>query len=287
MQKTTDNWIAVFILTKMKMTQINDQVFEFLDANAFIIKNDQRAVDYINKMPMIDQIRYQYNQYDFSYSRSACTIRSCLGIISSLFNIKLNDQQEEDCFRFAEKNYWFREWHWNSSFNWARAATKRWNTNFPEYQVVFFTDVLLTDLFQLAIDKWLWVQTSIRASAAFFAALKRWSITTAQWMAWKIWHAIALYNKADWYEFLDSDKAWSKWALNIDTMRALRKNTTFYAACRVFLPLKKISELSADEYNIAMKLKNARSAAWHLMSKKKFRDQLHSENNRWRENAWL
>lgn len=270
------------------MTTLISQVFDYVDSWSYRIENDEKAVAYIKAMPKRKTPIITYNQNDYTYSKAACTLECPLGMSSTLFNIRVSDAQEEAHFRFAQWLFWYKEGEWNSSNNGMISDVKWRNINQALNPEVWFADVLLTDLFQLAIDQWLGVQTTIRASAKFFAALRKGIIDTADGMTWNIGHCIALYSDDNgWYQFADTDYKASRGKLSRKTLMALRANGTFFQACRIILPLKKISTLTPEAYSAAMKLKAARSAARKLFAGNPiYQDQLHTENV-WREkNLW-
>lgn len=76
---------------------MKDNAFDFIDSNSFWIEKDEKAMAYIDKMPVQDKEIYQYNQHIQAPvdTRLMCTVFASAICVSSLFNKKRTREQLE------------------------------------------------------------------------------------------------------------------------------------------------------------------------------------------------
>lgn len=73
-------------------------IYNWADAKSFKIKNDAKALQYINSLQPKVYKPSLYSQYDETYSKSACTLFGTLTVISTIA-----EKQKDEAF---EKRLW-------------------------------------------------------------------------------------------------------------------------------------------------------------------------------------
>lgn len=115
-----------------------------------------------------DDIIFEYNQQNQSWSKKSCTIFSAVGAISDLFNYKfsLDEIQEID-----ERSYSL--WRFRDSGWWVQSAVKLvadwWNEHHADlWKVAYYRfDIKNNNTLASIIDKWYTVMTNINANTKY------------------------------------------------------------------------------------------------------------------------
>ena len=99
------------------------------------------------ELEVLDNVYINYNQKTQLWwkLRDFCTVIAPLWSISSLWNIKITDEQLEDLWQFAVKNYGYKEWVWNYTQTWLKCVTKWWNKEYPTKQVEYKRTTLFSE----------------------------------------------------------------------------------------------------------------------------------------------
>ena len=121
------------------------------------------------ELETLDKIYINYNQKTQLWwkLRSFCTVMAPLGSVSSLYNIKITDEQLEDLWQYAVDNYWYKEGVWNYTQVWLKCLCKRWNKEYPYMKAQFKRTTLFSEEEVNARSKNYEVIVSYKANSKF------------------------------------------------------------------------------------------------------------------------
>lgn len=70
-----------------------------------LLEGESEMISKLSKVEAVDNIRISYSQYADPKTKSACTLFSPLGVISSIYNKQLTQSEIMECWDFAVKNF--------------------------------------------------------------------------------------------------------------------------------------------------------------------------------------
>lgn len=209
------------------------------NGSQYRIRKDRKSTKYLTELQSYDDIIFQHNQYDEERSKNWCTLYWPFNCICSLFNREVTDETETQLGDYAITQ-WYKPWVGNSAEHGVIVNAQFNNIGKTKELVVRYEDQLFTKEFQLAIDKWLGIQTGGKFSSDFFKQIKAGEIKTPSTCKWTLWHIIALFKHPKGYQFVDSDRKASRCVVTKENLKKMLDNGTLYLTCRVILPIVKL-----------------------------------------------
>lgn len=248
-------------------------------------------VEWLPTLFMQDDMRFDYNQWQQSWSKKSCTIFAAIWAISDLWNyrfplseIKEYDELSYECWRVEWKG-----WYTKKAIE---MACKKWNKDHPDMPVVYYS-VLASDDNKVnrIIDKNYDFNISFNYTKDYVLDLnENMEIDRAEKNTKTlVWHAVCQIKK-DWCKQVKDNYAWSKsqyYKVNVsnkDLSNAWILHYRWYvilkvAECNLWelkrMERVKVACLNACEYN--SKLREA-------TNDKKLKNMLHEVNEYIRNN---
>ena len=124
-------------------------------------------VDNLPNLYQQDEIRYEYNQKNQTWSKKSCTVFSAIGAVSDLWNyeVPLSEVKEYDTNTYSRGRLEDNWWYVKSAVD---SVAKDWNEKHPDMKVAYyFIDVSNIDLVNKVLDKWYNICTGFYANGKY------------------------------------------------------------------------------------------------------------------------
>lgn len=240
---------------------------------------------FYDKLPTLynqDDIIYEYNQYNQTWSKVSCTIFSAVGAISDLFNYEfsLEEIKQIDDLSYTKgrvKNHWW----------WVQSAVKlvadRWNEHHKELGKVayYLVDLSYNDKVKEILDKGYTIMTNYQWNSEYNKDYKADLILNGT----KFWtstygHAVNVRNIKGKRSVKDSNKGRE---YNIYELEHKLSEISCYSAN--WYIYTKVAEDALDEIKRLNELKTKivqvtelNSQIWHLVNDENYQNSLHKMN---------
>lgn len=251
-------------------------------------------IDILPKLYKQDQIRYEYNQANQSWSKVSCTIFSAMGMVSDLMNYEfsLDELKEVDELSYSK---WRIRWQWWYVKNAVDLVCKWWNEKHGDlWKIAYYRVSKHSSMIDEIIEKWYTMNGNFHPTTEYSQDYRKdavldwtdfWTNTNG--------HAIDIIN--DWKRKIkDSYKGRKTYDGKTDCNRYELKHkvselTNYWPRLYVYTKvaednleeLKRLNEIKA-KINEIMPIN---SDLRHLTNSEAYKNKLHEENNMLRE--WL
>ena len=251
-------------------------------------------IDILPKLYKQDQVRYEYNQANQSWSKVSCTIFSAMWMVSDLMNYEfsLEELQEVDELSYTK---WRIRWHGWYVKNAVDLVCKWWNEKHADlWKIAYYRVSKYSNMIDEILEKWYTMNGNFCPTTEYSQDYRKDAILdwTDFWTNTN-WHAIDIIN--DWKRKVkDSYKGRKTYDWKIDCNRYELKNPIsklsnygmrFYVFTKVaednLEELKRLNEIKA-KINEIMPIN---SQLRHLTNSEEYKNKLHEANEMCRE--WL
>lgn len=276
-------------MERLLIPSVNGCLWDWHKETDFLLTSGE--VEWLPELVMQDAIRFDYNQWKQTWSKSSCSIFCAVGMMSDLWNYKfsLDEIKEID-----DKSYtlWRRKGWWWYTRSAVELVCNWWNEKFPNkktayYSVLFKDDdkcnKLMNKNYNLAV--------SFDYTTDYVLDVNdNWNIDRAiqSEYAW-VSHCVNEIIE-DWQKKIKDNYAWSKhqyYNLNVSN-KALYDNDIFHTRAYVYL---KVWENNLSELKRLEKVKTAclnaleyNSQLRHATNSQELKDKLHEINEYIRNN---
>ena len=251
-------------------------------------------IDILPKLYKQDEIRFEYNQANQSWSKVSCTIFSAMWMLSDLMNYEfsLDELQEVDELSYTK---WRIRWHGWYVKNAVDLVCKWWNEKHADlWKIAYYRVSKYSNMVDEILEKWYTMNGNFCPTTEYSQDYRKDAILdwTDFWTNTN-WHAIDIIN--DWKRKVkDSYKGRKTYDWKIDCNRYELKNPIskfsnygmrFYVFTKVaednLEELKRLNEIKA-KINEIMPIN---SQLRHLTNSEEYKNKLHEANEMCRE--WL
>lgn len=250
-----------------------DIIYNRSDPRAFKVKNDAKALAYLNSLTPKNYKPSLYSQYDETYSKKRCTLYWSLTCISTLAGIQKDEAFEQKLREFAKINWEppYIENQGSSNSNGAKTTVKFRNQEEKD-DYVYFEDVFFSDTTNLALSKGIPIQVGIQKGTKLWATQGRNGRLLASDLGTDNarQHCIAFREIDGEYEFIDSNKKLYRVTKKI--FKELYDKWHMFPTVRIFLPLKEISTLSVQDYKLLYTMRAALKEIRNRIPNQQFRE---------------
>lgn len=237
-------------------------VLNWEDKNNFKLQNDDAAVAYIERMPVLDKEVQQCNQYDYSWFDNWCVVASAFTCLCTFFSKNPNVSMMRKFEEKAEENG--RDlWRDGIPLKYMDDASKMiislWNKLYEDKKSVFLQDMMFSPTWKLSSKKLLPMQYVVITTDEWRKQKKTGKITDPRWEK-KGWHAIAGIYNTDKEEmtFYDSNE-WDDgdiFTVDKKVLRIMMREHLISPICRLYLPLNDIHDFDEKTYKALQMYKN-------------------------------
>ncbi len=251
-------------------------------------------IDILPKLYKQDQVRYEYNQANQSWSKVSCTIFSAMWMVSDLMNYEfsLEELQEVDELSYTK---WRIRWHGWYVKQAVDLVCKWWNEKHGDlWKIAYYRVSKYSNMIDEILEKWYTMNGNFCPTTEYSQDYRKDAVLdwTDFWTNTN-WHAIDIIN--DWKRKVKDSYKWRKtYDWKIDCNRYELKNPIsklsnygmrFYVFTKVaednLEELKRLNEIKA-KINEVMPIN---SQLRHLTNSEPYKNKLHEANNMLRE--WL
>lgn len=251
-------------------------------------------VDNLPNLYQQDEIRYEYNQKNQTWSKKSCTVFSAIGAVSDLWNyeVPLSEIKGYDTNTYSRGRV-------EDGWRYVKAAvdsiTKDRNKSHPDMKVAYyFIDMSNIDLINKVLDKWYNICTGYYANGEYTMDFcKDWVLDWTDFTPTTYGHAINLIKK-DGAIYVKDNYKWRKdnnWKdcnyykliHNPSEIRIWHNGGYVFTKVKEdnLERVKKLNEIKAKIVNWM----GINSELWHLSWSQAHKDKLHDMNDFYRE--WL
>lgn len=252
-------------------------------------------IDLLPKLYQQDTIRYEYNQWNQSWSKVSCTIFAAVGMLSDLMNYEfsLDEIKEIDNLSYDNPKYHIRKkWEWRYVKDAVDLVANWWNEKHRDlWKVAYYRVSKYSDMVDKIISLGYTMDTNYCPTVAY---------TKDYYLDWVLdWyefgtktngHSVCIIN--DWVRKIKDNykgRKNSDWAnVNVyEIKNPLAKITNYWAYLYVYTKvaednmeeIKRLNEIKAKCNVIIDHL----SELWHMVNDKNFQAELHHIANRCRK----
>ena len=249
-------------------------------------------VDNLPNLYQQDDIRFEYNQNNQTWSKKSCSVFSAIGAVSDLWNyeVPLSEAKEYDTNTYSRgrvENNW---WYVKSAVD---SIAKDRNKKHPDMKVAYyFIDVSNIDLVNKVLDKWYNICTGYYANGKYTIDFcKDGVLDWTDFTPTTYGHAINLIKK-DGAIYVKDNYKWRKdnnwkdcnyYKLMHNPSEIRRWHNGGYVFTKVkednLERVKKLNEIKAKIVNWM----GINSELWHLSDSQVHKDKLHDMNNFYRD----
>lgn len=187
--------------------------------------------DLLPKLYNQDEIRFEYNQQNQSWSRVSCTIFSAMWAIADLMNydFSLDELKEVDDLSYTK---WRIKWQWWFTKSAVDLACKWWNEKHGDlWKVAYYRVSKYSELVDKILEKWYTMVTNCCPTSEYWMDYRKDAIL--DWYDfWKITNGHAI------------DIIWNEWKRSTKDSYKGRKTADWKKDCNRYELKHKISELT-------------------------------------------
>ena len=236
-------------------------------------------IEWLPTLYQQDDIIYEYNQRNQSWSKKSCTIFSAVGAVSDLFNYKfsLDEIKEIDNLSYDKGRLKNSGWRVQSAVD---LVAKRWNEKKSHLGKVAYYRIEMPndEIIKKIIEKWYGICTWYYGNAKYNEDFRKdWVLDWTDFGATTYWHAVNLRKGMIIKDNYYGDK-YNKYRL-AHTPREIKWYQAFWYL------YTKVSEDSLDEIKRLNELKTKvmqaielNSSIRHLVNETTYKNKLHEMN---------
>ena len=227
-----------------------------------------------------DDIIYEYNQRNQSWSKKSCTIFSAIGAVSDLFNYKfsLDEIKEIDNLSYDKGRLNNSGWYVQNAVD---LVAKRWNEKKSHLGKVAYYRIEMPndEVVAKIISKWYWICTWYYGNAKYNEDFRKdWVLDGTDFGVTTYWHAINLRKN----RYIKDNYYWDKY--NKYRLAHTPREIKWYHAYGYLYTkvsedaieeIKRLNELKTK----VMQVKELNSEIWHLVNDTTYKKQLNEMNN--------
>lgn len=189
--------------------------------------------DLLPKLYDQDEIRFEFNQQNQSWSRVSCTIFSAVWAVCDLMNydISLDELKEVDETSYLPE-WWRIRWQWWYTKRAVELAKTWWNTKHGDlWKIAYYRVSKYSDLVDEILQKWYTMVTNLCPTSEYWMDYRKDAIL-------------------DWYDFWRNsnghaiDIIWNEWKRSTKDSYKGRKTADWKKDCNRYELKHKISELT-------------------------------------------
>lgn len=235
-----------------------------------------------------DDIRFEYNQWNQTWSKVSCTIFSAMWAVSDLMNYEFSLDELKEVDELSYKK-WRIRWEWWRVKDAVDLVAKWWNEKHGDlWKVAYYRVSKYSTLVDDILEKWYTMVTNCCPTTEYRADYKKDAILdgydfwkNANWHAidiiWNNWHR-STKDSYKWRKTTD----WTKDCNKYELKHALDKLTNYSNYLYVYTKvaednmeeIKRLNEFKAQ----LMQAIEMNSKLWHMTNDENYKNKLHDMN---------
>lgn len=234
--------------------------------------------DLLPKLVKKDEIRYEYNQYKYSWSYVSCTIFAAVGMISDLFNYKFTYDEIKEIDELSYERGRVR-WQWWYVQSAVKLVADRWNEKMERKVAYYRIDKSNDELIEYALDNLFTLDWNYCPTSEYNKDKADWMLDGTEFWKQTNWHSVDIIKKDGQRSVKDSSSKNRIYGLKNKLSQISNYGSSFYIYVPVDDNLEEIKRL--NEFKSA--LLNAieqNSQLWHLTNDKNYQWILHYMNEK-------
>ena len=219
-----------------------------------------------------DEIRYEYNQYKYSWSYVSCTIFAAVGMISDLFNYKFSYDEIKEIDELSYTRGRVR-WQWWFVQSAVKLVADWWNERMDRkvayYRIAKTNDSIIED----ALDKLYTLDWNYCPTKEYNEDKADWMLDGTEFWKQTNWHSVCVVKKGWQRSIKDSGSVPYYWVKN-----KISQISNYWPSLYIYVPvndnleeIKRLNEIKTECNNTITSL----GKLWHLVNDDNFKSILH------------
>lgn len=239
-------------------------------------------IDLLPELYQQDQIRYEYNQWNQSWSKVSCTIFAAVWMLSDLMNYEFSLKEIKEIDELSYEK-WRIRWQWWYVKSAVDLVAKRWNEKHPDNKVAYYRVSKYSDMVDKITQLWYTMDTNYCPTVEYAKDYYLdWVLNWYEFWTKTNGHSVCVIN--DWVRKIKDNYKGRKnpdWKdVNIyETKNPLSKITNYWTYLYVYTKvaedhmeeIKRLNEIKAKCNVIIDHL----GELWHMVNDKNFQGILH------------
>lgn len=222
-----------------------------------------------------DEIRYEYNQYKYTWSYVSCTIFAAVGMLSDLMNYQFSYDEIKEIDEMSYERGRIR-WQWWYVQSAVKLVADRWNEKMDRKVAYYRIEKWNDEVIEYALDKLFTLDWNYHPTKEYNQDKADWMLDGKDFGNLTNWHSVDIIKKDGVRSVKDSG---SVPARNIYWLKnKLSQISNYWPYFYIYVPvnddieeIKRLNEIKS-ECNLAIThLQNI----WNLVNDKNFRSVLH------------
>ena len=224
-----------------------------------------------------DEVRYEYNQYKYSWSYVSCTIFAAVGMISDLFNYKFtyDEIREIDELSYTRGRVRWQWWFVQSA---VKLVADWWNEKMDRkvayYRIAKTNDSIVED----ALDKLYTLDWNYCPTKEYNEDKADWMLDGTEFWKQTNWHSVCVVKKGWQRSIKDSGSVPYYWVRN-----KISQISNYWPSLYIYVPvndnLEEVKRLNEFRTNLLLAIET-NSKMWNQTNDENFRVKLHDMNER-------
>lgn len=229
-----------------------------------------------------DEIRYEYNQYKYTWSYVSCTIFAAVGMLSDLMNYKFtyDEIREIDELSYTRGRVRGKWWYVQNA---VKLVADRWNEKMEKKVAYYRISKYDNDIIENAINNLYTIDWNYCPTSEYNKDKVDWMVDGTDFWKATNWHSVDIICKDGQRSVKDS---WSSknnvYGLKHRLSEITNYGTYFYIYTVVGDNLEEIKRLNEFKSVLLISIEQ-NSKLWHLTNDNKYKDLLHKMNESNRE----
>ena len=235
--------------------------------------------DLLPKLVKKDEIRYEYNQYKYSWSYLSCTIFAAVGMISDLFNYKFSydEIKEIDELSYTRGRVRWQWWFVQSAVKLvADWRNERMNRKVAFYRIAKTNDNVVED----ALDKLYTLDWNFCPTGEYNEDKRDWMLDWTEFWKQTNGHSVCVVKKSWQRSIKDSGSVSYYWVKN-----KISQISNYWPSLYIYIPvddnLEEVKRLN-EMKTLTLRMIEDNSTMRHLSNDAAYRTKLHDMNERHR-----
>lgn len=224
-----------------------------------------------------DEIRYEYNQYKYSWSYVSCTIFAAVGMISDLFNYQFTYDEIKEIDELSYSRGRVR-WQWWFVQSAVKLVADWWNERMDRKVAYYRISKYSDELIEYAINNLYTINWNMCPTKEWNDDKRDWMIDGTNFWNNTNWHSLDIVCKAWQRTVKDSSSTPYYWLKN-----KLSIMTNFWPSFYIYVPvndnLEEIKRLNEFRTNLLLAIET-NSKMWHQTNDKNYQSILHYMNEK-------
>jgi len=187
----------------MDKTNKNDKEFELDTTGCLWLGEEDRDyvlcewdIDLLPELYEQDQIRYEYNQWNQSWSKVSCTIFAAVWMLSDLMNYEFSLKEIKEIDELSYEK-WRIRWQWWYVKSAVDLVAKWWNEKHPDNKVAYYRVSKYSDMVDKIIALWYTMDTNYCPTVEYAKDYYLdWILDWYEFWTKTNWHSVCVIN--DW-----------------------------------------------------------------------------------------